>query len=1495
MALLDGFEQDIEKWLGKAEDSSRKISPNSTITEYESSKATMEVPPPDFAEILPTRPLSLEGSPSDACLLEQFLRRTVTPEQISSVGVLSYLAQLPQRDVESLRQIGGVRSVRLYRHRRAPLHHEFAIISFGNGHDSESWMRVERAAALRSRWFFPKMDSSGPFIGGAKLRETISYATRMESLIVGADELACVAPDLEKIDSLALMHLNEFAVQLQITSNTYGRYKLLTSNCRWFARRIVLNFAEHMKSQGPHYRISWAQSPSSFDELDRNLREEPFGGRQLTGRKNVQLNAANLTITAWNLLRNRGLIDQAIDHVNKAVAILETLDDVKDKERHQYLVSIAHHILGIALMDRGSFLEALIASKKALEIIEPVKATKKIQLLYNQVTIAYSLHKLGRFGEAVSVWGEIIQGWREQCRVHDDPVSTQGLAEALHSQAIDLVESTNSLEEAITNLEEAIRLKQKLYTYRPRLYGRTLEGSFSLYADFTGRVGNATQAFTVSNLSVALSRELFLVDPDGSRQNLARTLHNHSLHAAMLRAFPEALEAGIESEDHWRLLYTQSPDVHRQDYANFLDHFGLTRYRAGSREDAVISLEKAAQLRRVLYAQDPDRHSGDLLGCLGITAAMLHLCGDSKTALALSQEAISIATDRVESPPGFDRLQLTAEDIDPALGNSTMLITQGVVSLLRQSFDASPDPSHRAELARRLSEHAAVAASLGEWDNACASEKEAVDHWHDLVERDSEVHQASLANSLRLLASYLGSASHAAQALKHAEQAVDLYRSLMIASPDEHGTGFEQALTEHAHLLDGSGRPEAALSVLREAIILTRARYSGSVPSNALSFHLASQLCSYGLYAAKLDLWDEACDVDQESLQLVQQLYSSEPGSYREYLACILYNTGLHLRDALRPQDALSPTARSIDLLRMSDSRSNEHRQSLAARLALNAHILSCVDRAEEAFEASVEAIALTQESFDSDPDAWRDDLAYRLHLHASIAASTNRLEAACHADQGSIDHFKVLFSRKPDEYHTVLAAAYNNLATKLELAGHDPQSVVNARKESLVLVRQFNVVESLQYEGRLKAGMELLVDALVNLGIHYYNANLPIEAVQAQKDAFVLIQEMETKWPGKYHEHLERLSNALVIALNNQGSRMEQAGLQVEALASHEEALAIARQLFAINPGQYVNGLSAELAQHALRLSEVNRSADALLLSDESIALVREVFKVDPDSCREDLAKKLGNHGVIAARASCWDVGIKVDEESLQHFRYLFTQQPDTYRPYVITALRNMGLHLCQAQQPTAALGPTEEAITLLRTSYTVEPEQYRDGLKSALSQLAETLDDLGRQTEAFETSKEALSLSRVLFDLEPDTFRESLAVDLDAHSRRALRVELWDECCNSSRESVKLAHDLFSTAPDRFRSMLADALNNLHTFLRAAGQPYASLDVLGEAVELYRNLHSADPDVYRDTLSASLLNLAMLADDFQSPLAAEGLSDKFPAKDLRREAEVVGGQSQG
>lgn len=140
-------------------------------------------------------------------------------------------------EVHSL--VGSVQSVHLYREREAPLHHEFALISFGGDGLTRSWMRVERAALLKSRKFMPKWDSFGPIFQGAPLRETVTVAALKAELAGKADEVASVSlalttPEKEKLTSP--FYLDELARQLMNTSSSRPQYQLLTANCRWFAR-----------------------------------------------------------------------------------------------------------------------------------------------------------------------------------------------------------------------------------------------------------------------------------------------------------------------------------------------------------------------------------------------------------------------------------------------------------------------------------------------------------------------------------------------------------------------------------------------------------------------------------------------------------------------------------------------------------------------------------------------------------------------------------------------------------------------------------------------------------------------------------------------------------------------------------------------------------------------------------------------------------------------------------------------------------------------------------------------------------------------------------------------------------------------------------------------------------------------------------------------------------------------------------------------------------
>lgn len=140
-------------------------------------------------------------------------------------------------DIHTL--VGSVQSVHLYREREAPLHHEFALISFGEGGSARSWMRVERAALLKGRKFMPKWDSFGPIFQGAPLRETVTIAASQAELAGNADELASVslAPSpSEKQKFASPFYLDELARHLMNTSSSRPQYQLLTANCRWFAR-----------------------------------------------------------------------------------------------------------------------------------------------------------------------------------------------------------------------------------------------------------------------------------------------------------------------------------------------------------------------------------------------------------------------------------------------------------------------------------------------------------------------------------------------------------------------------------------------------------------------------------------------------------------------------------------------------------------------------------------------------------------------------------------------------------------------------------------------------------------------------------------------------------------------------------------------------------------------------------------------------------------------------------------------------------------------------------------------------------------------------------------------------------------------------------------------------------------------------------------------------------------------------------------------------------
>lgn len=228
-----------------------------------------------------------------------------------------------------LARFGQIQSIHLFRE-RGILHHEFALVSFANQERPPNWIRLERAARFKNHWHRIQADSLGPIIGGARLRETISFARSKDALlpmISPADEIASVIlPTIQPRTPIA-SHTTfpHFMATVHAISQSKDQYRLFSDNCRWFARRIVLTVAELglINSQ----RAVRCHGDLVSDVLFlRTLQSDRYGGRQLSGPGSTLVKARVLQRVAENITSATFSSDDRL-HALSAIAKAQDLFD----------------------------------------------------------------------------------------------------------------------------------------------------------------------------------------------------------------------------------------------------------------------------------------------------------------------------------------------------------------------------------------------------------------------------------------------------------------------------------------------------------------------------------------------------------------------------------------------------------------------------------------------------------------------------------------------------------------------------------------------------------------------------------------------------------------------------------------------------------------------------------------------------------------------------------------------------------------------------------------------------------------------------------------------------------------------------------------------------------------------------------------------------------------------------------------------------------------
>ena len=116
--------------------------------------------------------------------------------------------------------------------------------------------------------------------------------------------------------------------------------------------------------------------------------------------------------------------------------------------------------------------------------------------------------------------------------------------------------------------------------------------------------------------------------------------------------------------------------------------------------------------------------------------------------------------------------------------------------------------------------------------------------------------------------------------------------------------------------------------------------------------------------------------------------------------------------------------------------------------------------------------------------------------------------------------------------------------------------------------------------------------------------------------------------------------------------------GRYQEALAAHEEAVALYRALARDNPAVHQPDLAGAVSNLGVGLDGVGRSQEALSARTEATDIYRQLASRDPDLYQKEYQKRLG-----ALRREYDQRGLH-DEAILHHLADLATEPPPSPRP---------------------------------------------------------------------------------------------------------------------------------------------------------------------------------------------------------------------------------------
>lgn len=282
-------------------------------------------------------------------------------------------ASMEPADSAASLSVGPVMSAHLFRGKRG-IEHEFVLVSFGDpkSHNPTSWLRAERTARAKTSSLHPQWDMAGPLFSGVPPLDTISFSTSKSHLVSSYDVELASLTIVGDSPLLSGIYIRELSHHFAATVNASPEYKLWSTNCRFFARRTLINLAVRLAlSQMAQVHHVWSSKGNlELQEFLSKLQAERFGGSALIGLPATIGRVKTLLYMADVDSQNH--LD-AINAMNEALGILDSLPAV-DGDTPINLIWLRSDCMAAkarALYNLGLYEECYVVSSQATDLVRP--------------------------------------------------------------------------------------------------------------------------------------------------------------------------------------------------------------------------------------------------------------------------------------------------------------------------------------------------------------------------------------------------------------------------------------------------------------------------------------------------------------------------------------------------------------------------------------------------------------------------------------------------------------------------------------------------------------------------------------------------------------------------------------------------------------------------------------------------------------------------------------------------------------------------------------------------------------------------------------------------------------------------------------------------------------------------------------------------------------------------------------------------------------------